>query len=167
MQPTIAELQAQIRELLEIRDSQAQEIDRLRAEIRELRRRLGEPADENEGALKGLRLAVIGPSFREHSYRQVLEPLGCRLLFASSEDKLGLVEKTCAKAHGIIFITTYTSHKVDTIAAATAERTGIPFVRLPFKGLERLRQVALDIADDMRAYKDLLEECKKQKAASK
>lgn len=110
--------------------------------------------------LEGLKLAVVGPSFREQHYREVLEPLGAVLLFAASEEKLGRVYRVCSKAHGIIYVTTFCSHAVEAQIGGLADRRGLPVVRLPFKGLDRLRDTALELAPDMQAYKELIGEAK-------
>lgn len=144
----------ELQELRAIRDRQVAEIQKLRAEIRELRRRQGEPEAAGR-PLAGLKLTLVGPSFRQRDYLNILEPLGAKVLFYASDGKLGQITHGCAKAHGILFITTYTSHKVDDQLTLLAERTGIPLHKLPFKGLDRLREAALAMAEDMRIYKEL------------
>lgn len=151
-------LLTELEELRQIRALQAAEIHRLKEEIRDLRRRKGQ--QESDGPMKGLKLALVAPGFRRQDYLATLEPLGAKISFYPSEDKIGRIDQGCAKAHGILFITTFTSHKVDAHLDALADRTGIPLRKLPFKGTERLREAALEMEPDMRAYKELLDEVK-------
>lgn len=137
---------------------QAAEIQRLRAEIRELRRRRGEMPPEQP--MKGLKLALIGPSFREQDYRQALDTTGVQVLFFSSEEKVAKIARGCSKVHGIVYVKTFCGHDVDNQIDPLIKRLGIPTVKLSFKGLERLRETVLSLAPDMQAYKELRQELK-------
>jgi hypothetical protein len=152
------DLNRQIEDLRMIRGAQGLEILRLREQIRELRRSRGEP--EPDGVLKGLRVAVIGPSYREDDYRLQLEALGARVEFAPAEEKVALTTQACTRAHGIVFITTLTTHKVEGQILKVVGITGKPYEKLTFKGVARLVDVVVAMAPDMRAYKELVGECK-------
>jgi hypothetical protein len=103
--------------------------------------------------LRGFRIGVIGPSSREHAYREVIEGLGARFAFAPSEEKLGQVERVCNKADGVIFITSYTSHKVEDHLDRAVRRLGLPIYHLRYRGLERLREAALELLPQMQLYR--------------
>lgn len=149
-------LKAELEELRNVRDLQAVEIAKLREEVRELRRRLGLAGGEMPSL--GLKLALVAPSFRKNDYLMVLEDLGLKVTFFASEDKIGQITHGCSRAHGILYVTTYTSHAVDAHLDALADRTGLPLRKLPFKGLDRLRETAIEMIPDMQAYKELLQE---------
>lgn len=112
--------------------------------------------------LKGLKLAVIGPSARAQAYRELLEPLGATMLFAASEEKLGRVPRVCGKAHGIIFITSFASHAVDDHVTRSCKASGVPVRRLTHKGLERLKETAIEMASEMAIFKELLLEARQR-----
>lgn len=152
------ELTRELHLLRHVRDAQADEIRQLREQVRELRRRHGEP--QPTGPLKGLKLAVIGPSFRRQDYIDRLTPLGARLEVFDSEDKIGRIAKGCERQHGIIYVKTFGPHEIDERLDPQVDRVGMPYVKLPFKGLDRLEETALAMAPDMHAYRELLEESK-------
>lgn len=83
----------ELQELRAIRDRQVAEIQKLRAEIRELRRRQGEPEAAGR-PLAGLKLTLVGPSFRQRDYLNILEPLGAKVLFYASDGKLGQITES-------------------------------------------------------------------------
>jgi hypothetical protein len=103
--------------------------------------------------LQGFRVGVIGPSSREADYRGVIEGLGARFGFAPSEEKLGQIDRLCNKSDGIIFITSFTSHKVEDHLAKAVRRLGIPVYHLRYRGLERLREAALELLPQMQAHR--------------
>lgn len=113
-----------------------------------------EPLDLADAAapLQGFRVGVIGPSSREADYRRVIESLGARFGFAPSEEKLGQIDRLCNKSDGIIFITSFTSHKVEDHLNRAVRRLGIPIFHLRYRGLERLREAALELLPQMQAY---------------
>lgn len=155
---TAHQLQAELETLTMIRDTQAAEILRLTQEVRALRRRQG--SEEPDDPLKGLKVAIIGPAFRERNYEDLVESLGARFLFAASDEQLGKVGHICPKAHGVIYITTFCQHEVDNRIDPVIDRLGVPYRKLTFRGIDRLRDVILEMARDMYAYKELLEESK-------
>lgn len=155
---------ARIRELIALRTQVDNLIHSLTAVVDSAQRpaaRAPCPADPTL-PLKGLKLAVIGPSARAQSYRDQIEPLGATMLFAASEEKLGRVPRVCGKAHGIIFITSYASHAVDDHVTRSSRASGVPVRRLTFKGLERLKETALEMADEMAIFKELLLEARQR-----
>lgn len=103
--------------------------------------------------LQGLRVGVIGPSSREADYRGVIESLGARFGFAPSEEKLGQIDRLCSKSDGIIFITSFTSHKVEDHLVKAVRRLGVPIFHLRYRGLERLREAALELLPQMQAFR--------------
>lgn len=111
-------------------------------------------SDEPARPLNGFRVGVIGPSSREADYRKVIESLGATFAYAASEEKLGQIDRLCSKSDGVIFVTTFTSHKVEDQLTAAARRHGVPVQHLRFKGLERLREAALDLLPDMQSFKN-------------
>lgn len=104
-------------------------------------------------SLRGFRIGVIGPSYREVDYREVIQSLGARFSFAASEEKLGQIDRLCGKVDGVIFITSFTSHKVEDHLAAASRRLGFPVYHLRLRGLERLREAALALLPQMQAYR--------------
>lgn len=113
-----------------------------------------EPAAlEAPGPLEGFRVGVIGPSSRESDYRGVIESLGARFGFAPSEEKLGQIDRLCNKSDGVIFITSFTSHKVEDHLAKAVRRLGVPIYHLRYRGLERLREAALELLPQMQAFR--------------
>lgn len=103
--------------------------------------------------LAGLRVGVIGPSSREADYRGVIESLGARFGFAPSEEKLGQIDRLCNKSDGVIFITSFTSHKVEDHLVKAVRRLGVPIFHLRYRGLERLREAALELLPQMQAFR--------------
>ncbi|HLO03515.1 MAG TPA: DUF2325 domain-containing protein [Symbiobacteriaceae bacterium] len=103
--------------------------------------------------LQGFRVGVIGPSSREADYRRVIESLGARFGFAPSEEKLGQIDRLCNKSDGVIFITSFTSHKVEDHLAKAVRRLGVPIYHLRYRGLERLREAALELLPQMQAFR--------------
>lgn len=103
--------------------------------------------------LQGFRVGVIGPSSREADYRGVIESLGARFGFAPSEEKLGQIDRLCSKSDGVIFITSFTSHKVEDHLAKAVRRLGVPIFHLRYRGLERLREAALELLPQMQAFR--------------
>jgi hypothetical protein len=155
-------LAQRIRALQKIRDRIDREIEHLRGlqggETHDHPPIAPSPPAAGAQPLRGLKLAVVGPSFREQTYRNLLEPLGAAIIFAASNEKLGRVYRACQKAHGIIFITTFGSHAAEAQAESAAQRSGCPMVRLSARGLDRLKETALTMAGDMAAFKDLYSE---------
>lgn len=111
-------------------------------------------ADQPARLLQGYRVGVIGPSSREADYRKVIESLGATFSYAASEEKLGQIDRLCSKSDGVIFVTTFTSHKVEDQLTAAARRHGVPVQHLRFKGLERLREAALGLLPEMQSFKN-------------
>jgi hypothetical protein len=105
------------------------------------------------GPLQGFRVGIIGPSSREADYRRVIESLGARFGFAPSEEKLGQIDRLCNKSDGIIFITSFTSHKVEDHLSRAVRRLGIPIYHLRYRGLERLREAAQELLPQMQAFR--------------
>lgn len=105
------------------------------------------------GPLESFRVGVIGPSSREADYRRVIESLGARFGFAPSEEKLGQIDRLCNKSDGIIFITSFTSHKVEDHLSRAVRRLGVPTYHLRYRGLERLREAALELLPQMQAFR--------------
>jgi hypothetical protein len=132
--PKPFDLQREIESLRRVRNEKAEEIQRLRQEIRELRRRQGETTPNRDGPMRGLKLVVIGLSFRCQDYLVVLEPMGARVLVFASEDKIGQIPR----------------HEIDDRVDPTVDRLGIPITKLPFKGLDRLRETALAMEISMK-----------------
>lgn len=132
-------------------------LDVLRAKRRQSRSPIASPPPD----LRGLKLALVGPSFRAHEYTATLAHFGLRLIFAASEEKKSQVHRLCSKAHGILHITTFSSHSAGDQASLAAARKGIPIVRLHQSGLNRLRETVLRMAPDMLAFRDLLAESKR------
>jgi hypothetical protein len=122
-------------------NDQAEELDRAWGTVNEIRVRLRAP----EAMLKGRKIAVIGPSFREESYRRIVEQYGGRFTFAPSEEKLCQIDRVVSKAHGVIFIATYTSHAASDKVRAAAERYGKPLVMVHQTGLDHLEDVLLGL----------------------
>lgn len=109
---------------------------------------------EHQAPLNGYRVGVIGPSGREDDYRQVIEALGASFAFAPSEEKLGLIDRLCSRSDGVIFVTSYTSHKVDDHLNIAARRLGVPVYRLRYRGLARLKAAAISLLALMQAYRN-------------
>lgn len=147
-------LNAELESLLAARDQMDRQIEAIREKLASLRSQPLRVANAGP-PLRGLKVAVVGPSFRESLYRQELGQLGATVLFASSEIKLGRVAQICGKAHGIIYITTFTGHAAQDHVMAAARRRGIPLVRLPFTGIGRLRQAAIELAPAMSEFKEM------------
>ncbi|HWI66721.1 MAG TPA: hypothetical protein VNT75_33320 [Symbiobacteriaceae bacterium] len=147
-------LSEQLQGLLKAREHLDRQIERVERELEALK--TPDEPDQHDGPpLRGLKVAVVGPSFRESLYRQELGLLGATVLFASSENKLGRVAQVCGKAHGIIYITSFTGHDAHDHVMAAARRRGVPLVRLPFTGIERLKQAAIDLGPDMALFKEI------------
>lgn len=154
----IASLSEQLQGLRKVREQLDRQIERVERELAALHAAEADQArpKQNPGPpLRGLKVAVVGPSFRESIYRKELGQLGFTVLFASSESKLGRVSQVCGKAHGILYITSFTGHDANDHVMAAARRRGIPVHRLPFTGIERLKQAALDMAEEMAIFKEL------------
>jgi hypothetical protein len=132
-----------IQELIREADAELQRLTGLRS--------AGSPQSSNP--LKGYRVGVIGPSGREADYRQVIESLGASFRFAPSEEKLGQIDRLCSKSDGIIFVTSFCSHKVEDQLSAAVRRLGIPVYHLRFKGLKQLREAAMSLLPRMQAYR--------------
>jgi hypothetical protein len=110
---------------------------------------------ESSASLKGYRVGVIGPSGREADYREVIESLGASFHFAPSEDKLSQIDRLCSKADGVIFVTSFCSHKVEDHLSAAIRRLGVPVYHLRFKGLKQLREAAMSLLPRMQVYRSL------------
>lgn len=119
---------------------QAEELARAWGKVSEFRVRLKAP----EPVLNARKIAVVGPSFREESYRRIVEQHGGRFTFAPSDEKLGLIDRAVSKSHGVIFITTYTSHAASDKVRAAAERYGKPLVMVHNTGLDYLEEAVLN-----------------------
>lgn len=111
--------------------------------------------------LKGIKLAVVGPSFWKEHYRRAVAPFGITLIFAASEEKKSQVYRLCSKSHGIIHITAFGSHSANDLATNASKARGIPIVRLHCTGMTQFRQAVLQMAPDMLAFRDLLAESKR------
>jgi hypothetical protein len=119
-------------------------------------------ARDGSATLRGLKLALVGPSFQERFFRSDLEALGLTLHYAASEEKLSQVHRICAKAHGIIFIASFTSHATLTHVTQAAARHDIPMRRVHSRGLRCVREALFDLAPDMLAYRELRREIRCQ-----
>lgn len=111
--------------------------------------------------LRGIKLTVVGPSFRREDYRRALEAFGITLIFAAGEEKKSQIYRLCSKSHGIIHITAWGSHSANDLASRAADRKCIPLVRLHSMGMERFRETVLQMVPDLIAYRDLLAESKR------
>jgi hypothetical protein len=107
----------------------------------------------NARPLQGFRIGVIGPSGRKADYRRVIEALGATFSFTPSEEKLGQIDRLCSKSDGVIFVTTFTSHKVEDHLEAAVRRLSVPVHHLRFRGLARLREAAYGLLPEMQAYR--------------
>jgi hypothetical protein len=168
----IDSLEEQIRSILASREELHTEMETIKALIRETELELNRlyalresrechshgalpplPSCPAQPPLQGFRIGVIGPSNREQAYREVIEGLGARFAFAPSEEKLGQVERLCNKSDGVIFITSYTSHKVEDHLDRAVRRLGLPIYHLRYRGLVRLREAALELQPQMQRYR--------------
>lgn len=112
-------------------------------------------AAQRPGPLTNYRVGVIGPSGRESDYRQVIESLGASFHYAPSEEKLGQIDRLCSKSDGVIFVTSFCSHKVEDHLAAAVRRLGVPVYHLRFKGLKQLGEAAMSLLPQMQAFRKI------------
>src|SRR5690606_3024936 len=108
----------------------------------------------DENPLSGRKVAIIGPSFRKEVYKELVEGLGGRFLFAPSEEKLSAIDRAMSKADGVIFITTYTSHKANDHVKAAEERYQVPVVPVNVTGLDALRDAILNMLNPIMEHRE-------------
>ena len=82
-------------------------------------------ANAPEPVLRGLRVAIIGPSFRQHDYKSIAESLDGRFYFAPSDEKLSQIDRVVQRADIVLFMTGYAGHDASLRARAAATRNNV------------------------------------------